>query len=704
MTVETEDGTWECRRVDSTNRAMVSSRSEDPSVALTTFVESAGTAVSELGSRLVRNDNEVCIKIDGNSQLMVTGWFVLTSVLCALLVTTVVYFVTKKSNNNNNNNNNEITTNNNGEQTINQLVITQKELGRGSHGTVVFAGRLGVRRVAVKRMLKEYFSEAGREISLLIRCDKHPNVLRYFAMESQGPFLFLALELCEMSLADAIEIERKKKKTINNNNNIRITKGIQELMRGLVSGVKYLHESYIVHRDIKPQNVLLQRVINNSSSSSSHDDWASKYVAKLSDMGLGKQLRQHRSSWRGGGTVGTAGWQAPEVLRAMLVEEEENAEKKKLEEKSSSNQFDRLGRAVDVWSMGCVLYTTACLGLHPFGKWYEREKRILERRFEAPLQDLVEVPEFRALMRDMISSDPIRRPTCEQILNHPFFWSSERKLRFLVNFSDRASGTKSGSSSIKDHKDVDLISELERYASVVFAGNDWTTKLPECLIVDLENRRRYNTKSVVDCVRMIRNRANHFRELTPQAQTMLSPFPKRFVEYFTGRKGLFPKLLLHCWEVSNNRKSSLMMNSRRYRPPNVLGEFSASSNFESCRVKWQRNQFHKTKLCKFILESGTCPRGSSCRYAHDESELVVTTTTSTVKQPPPRMKFRDITSSESSSSSSSSPSSDHATSLKPGVRNKNYKTFICREWKATGECKFASKCIFAHGYDELREH
>ena len=124
---------------------------------------------------------------------------------------------------------------------------------------MVFAGRLGVRHVAVKRMLKEYFSEAGREISLLIRCDKHPNVLRYFAMETEGPFIFLALELCEMSLADAIETQRKKRK--RGDTTVRVTE-VYELVRGLVSGVKYLHDSCIVHRDIKPQNVLLLRRVN----------------------------------------------------------------------------------------------------------------------------------------------------------------------------------------------------------------------------------------------------------------------------------------------------------------------------------------------------------------------------------------------------------------------------------------------------------
>jgi serine/threonine-protein kinase/endoribonuclease IRE1 len=39
-----------------------------------------------------------------------------------------------------------------------------------------------------------------REISLLIRSDGHPNVVRYFLKEEKNDFVYLGLQLCEMSL------------------------------------------------------------------------------------------------------------------------------------------------------------------------------------------------------------------------------------------------------------------------------------------------------------------------------------------------------------------------------------------------------------------------------------------------------------------------------------------------------------------------
>ena len=68
----------------------------------------------------------------------------------------------------------------------------------------MYKGRLEGRHVAVKRLLKAYHASAEREISLLIESDGHPNVVRYFLKEIRGDFVYLALELCDLSLHDLI--------------------------------------------------------------------------------------------------------------------------------------------------------------------------------------------------------------------------------------------------------------------------------------------------------------------------------------------------------------------------------------------------------------------------------------------------------------------------------------------------------------------
>ena len=88
---------------------------------------------------------------------------------------------------------------------IGSITISSSILGYGCHGTVVFLGSLHNRKVAVKRMLSAYDSSAANEIDLLCRTDDHANLIRYFMRETDGEFVYLALELCDRSMSDAVE-------------------------------------------------------------------------------------------------------------------------------------------------------------------------------------------------------------------------------------------------------------------------------------------------------------------------------------------------------------------------------------------------------------------------------------------------------------------------------------------------------------------
>jgi serine/threonine protein kinase len=139
-------------------------------------------------------------------------------------------------------------------------------LGHGGHGTVVYKGMLEGRPVAVKRMLKTYHASADREISLLIESDGHPNVVRYHLKEVRGDFVYLALELCDLSLHDLIGHVRGRLDRIGTDEEKKkLFVAARAILFQITKGVEHLHRLRIVHRDLKPANILLADGRNQNS-------------------------------------------------------------------------------------------------------------------------------------------------------------------------------------------------------------------------------------------------------------------------------------------------------------------------------------------------------------------------------------------------------------------------------------------------------
>jgi len=468
--------------------------------------------------------------------------------------------------------------------------VSEDVLGYGGHGTVVYKGKLDGRFVAVKRMLKAYHASADREISLLIESDGHPNVVRYFLKEVRGDFVYLALELCDMNLQDLIVSlsKQKLKEAMGRQEDPApenaalncVNPALRKVLFEIASGIKHIHSLRIVHRDLKPANILLAKNSRRKSRNTfdSEDDViydafkAEKYLPKISDMGLGKQLAGQSSfgfstfntslgpSMNQGSTIagagpGSVGWQAPEVMAQRLSPEAASLDGSSGPESMlEASPLDitlngRTSRSVDIFSLGCIFYCTLLPGSHPFGEWYEREANIMKNR---PATDALKEVNIEAwdLVVSMLSRNPKARPTASQICNHPFFWNSTNRLAFLCDFSDRL---ESDSESKSNYAEGDFDRLLvERQASDI-VGLSWTSKIDACLLNNVQKFRSYDASLVRDCLRLIRNKHHHFDELPPEFK-VIAPDQKSLLEYFEGR---FPCLLFHCYSICRaNLKTS----------------------------------------------------------------------------------------------------------------------------------------------------
>ncbi|KAK7309420.1 hypothetical protein RJT34_06130 [Clitoria ternatea] len=408
---------------------------------------------------------------------------------------------------------------------IGKLFVSEHEIAKGSNGTIVLEGTYEGRPVAVKRLVQAHHDVAHKEIQNLIASDRHPNIVRWYGVEYDHDFVYLALERCTCNLDDLIhnysDMSENPKFCQDQYSNISKNTQMEserddmqylwkangypsplllKLMRDIVSGLAHLHELGIIHRDLKPQNVL---IIKERS-----------ICAKVSDMGISKRLLEDMSSLGHSTTgCGSSGWQAPEQLLQ-----------------------GRQTRAVDLFSLGCVLFFCMTAGRHPFGERLERDVNIVKNQKDLFLVEFI--PEAEDLITCLLNPDPDLRPKAMKVLQHPLFWSSEMRLSFLRDASDRV--------ELEDREtDSDLLKALESTAPVAL-GAKWNEKMETAFITNIGHYRRYKFDSVRDLLRVMRNKLNHYRELPREIQELLGSVPEGFNDYFSSR---FPRLLIEVYKV-----------------------------------------------------------------------------------------------------------------------------------------------------------
>ncbi|KAF2221545.1 hypothetical protein BDZ85DRAFT_265577 [Elsinoe ampelina] len=427
-----------------------------------------------------------------------------------------------------------------GKLRINNLVInTDKLIGNGSAGTCVYEGTFGKRDVAVKRMLSQYYELASQEVVFLQENDDHPNVIRYYCQERDANFLYIAVELCQGSLWDVfnphLSDEREKREQFSEVLQA-IQQDVPQALYQIVLGLHHLHNRRIIHRDIKPQNILIGRP--NSTKKGPH--------LLISDFGLCKTLPDNASTVADATiNAGTCGWKAPELISQPKDTASLNGHSSTSTSEGTPGHSGGIKRAADIFSLGCLFFWVLTGGCHPFDDkegWAQiRELNIkknnMQNMHRLDLGNDTEEP--MQLITAMLNHRPEDRPSVSDVLEHPFFWRPKDRLQFLCDVSDHFEREPREPPSAH-------LKHLESYAPDVIIKGDFLKVLPREFVDTLGKQRKYTGNKLLDLLRALRNKRNHYEDMPDEVKRKVGPLPGGYLNFWTAR---FPKLLMACYWI-----------------------------------------------------------------------------------------------------------------------------------------------------------
>ncbi|XP_019854557.1 PREDICTED: probable serine/threonine-protein kinase CCRP1 [Amphimedon queenslandica] len=228
------------------------------------------------------------------------------------------------------------------------------------------------------------------DAKLLLLDIKHENIVQLLNIETDehNEHDYIILELCLASLSKYF----KHYETVSSQF-VGLNVVIREILQDAVKGMEYLHKRNVVHRDLKPGNILL---VQKSSSSAD-------VKAVLADFGISVTLIDDLNSLTTRTARGTDTWKAPELLL-------DNRKQRKC------------GRESDIFAMGCVIYFAETGGNHPFdtGDNADIDQNVkMYKKCDFSLLD--DKPKAKDLIEKMIQLDKYSRPTASVVLQDPYF-------------------------------------------------------------------------------------------------------------------------------------------------------------------------------------------------------------------------------------------------------------------------------------------
>jgi len=416
-------------------------------------------------------------------------------------------------------------------------IFRDKKIGEGATGSV-YKGtyEADYNQVAVKLVTKQTDLFKWKELEVLRTVD-HSNIVRYFAAEPFGNNDWaIVLELANTDLEKWLS-----------NGESKSVQTIKSILKNSAEGLNHLHclDPVIIHRDMKPSNVLL--VIGKDGS----------VIAKLADFGISRIVMPTKSGVTTTNPgIGTNNWIPPEALLA-----------------DSSEKFV-LETSFDIYSFGLVIYYVLCDRKHLFSSSEADPEHVINlkivkdnRNWKYESEYCKQI-EYKSFVNSLTNFTPTERPKMQSILQHPFFWDFNHGLSFIQAVSMDLDKT-------NEENCGQIRSKIDQVFAKLWEGQDWDQRLcadvkefkhyiESAATKQTKTPKKYNAKLCTDLIEFIYDKDRHYgswkknEKLTAPSTFGLNG--SNYGEYFISR---FPELiptlfdLLHKEENANYRSTKL---------------------------------------------------------------------------------------------------------------------------------------------------
>ena len=275
--------------------------------------------------------------------------------------------------------------------------ILEKKIGKGATCKCYLGHKLNEDNpedYAIKIFPEKYYQYYSNEIKCLTKLQENNNIIKLYGY-GKG-FLFDISNYANNSKKKFIYYQileyasNGELKDYVNGSSTRIPENIAaKLFIKILKAVQYLHENNIAHCDLKPENILL-------------DD---NFNPKINDFGFSQEFNGERGNYLLHKRSGTPKYSSPDVRFAF------------------TKGYD--GIKNDIFSLGVLLFVIT-IGAFPFESTTysdEKYKFIIKgryRQFWEFFNDIDTSEEFKDLINSLLSLNPSKRLSINEILNHPW--------------------------------------------------------------------------------------------------------------------------------------------------------------------------------------------------------------------------------------------------------------------------------------------